>query len=417
MDQRRNPGCGGDRGPGFRPMSKRTETTPLMATSLTVEGSAQCLTAPAAPVFGWLLDAGTSASAGQMVQTAYRLRVLDHTGKDVWDSGTVVTGQQHHRPYTGPDLAPDNDYQWTVQLTDATGATGIPSKPSYFSTGLASTGLPGAAGWTAEWIHREPGGRAPLELVGGFLRVSGSPCLPWPVAANGSTTITARFRLRLGTAGILLRSDGPGSGVLLEIKPNRSALLRPAPEWEIGAMSAPHTEPLAETPAFGATGVSRAGALPVDGWQDLVIADDGERITVTIDGDMVLDARVPGTASEHAASRSTKDHAARPSTRGSPSTVAGPPSSTQTSPSPPPSPAGAPPLPSGSRTNGPSRRPPSSPGAPLSAPAFMPLRAITPRSPSTAARAWRPPTSATRESTSTTPPTSLKPCRAATPPP
>ncbi len=101
-------------------MSKRTAATPLMATSLTVEGSAQCLTAPAAPVFGWLLDAGTSASAGQMVQTAYRLRVLDHTGKDVWDSGTVVTGQQHHRPYTGPDLTPDSDYQWTVQLTDAT---------------------------------------------------------------------------------------------------------------------------------------------------------------------------------------------------------------------------------------------------------------------------------------------------------
>ncbi len=278
-------------------MSTDAAATPLMATSLTVEGSAQCVTAPAAPVFGWLLDAGSSASAGQMVQTAYRLRVLDHTGKDVWDSGTVVTQQQHHRPYTGPDLTPDNDYQWTVQLTDATGATGLPSKPAYFSTGLAGTGMAETGGWTAEWIHREPGGRAPLEQVDGFLRVSGSPSLPWPVAARDSTVITARFRLRLGTAGILLRSDGPGSGVLLEIKPNRSALLRPAPVWEIGAMSAPNTETVAETPAFGATGVSRAGALPEDGWQDVVIADDGERITVSIDGDMVLDTTVPGTGS------------------------------------------------------------------------------------------------------------------------
>ena len=123
-------------------MSKRTAATPLMATSLTVEGSAQCLTAPAAPVFGWLLDAGTSASAGQMVQTAYRLRVLDHTGKDVWDSGTVVTGQQHHRPYTGPDLTPDSDYQWTVQLTDAAGNTGEPSEPARFSTGLCRVAQP-----------------------------------------------------------------------------------------------------------------------------------------------------------------------------------------------------------------------------------------------------------------------------------
>lgn len=273
-------------------MSTDAAATPLMATNLTVEGSAWCLTAPAAPVFGWLLDAGTSASAGQSFQSAYRLRVLDRDGKDVWDSGTVVTEQQHHRPYTGPDLTPDTDYQWTVQLTDTAGITGEPSKPARFSTGLASTVLPGAAGWNAEWIHRKPGGRAPLEQVDGHLRVSGSPYLPWPVEANGSTVITARFRLRLGTAGILLRSDGPGTGVLLEIKPNRSALLRPAPGWQIGAMSAPHTEPLAETPAFGATGVSRAGALPEDGWQDLVITDDGERITVTIDGDVVLDATV-----------------------------------------------------------------------------------------------------------------------------
>lgn len=270
-------------------MNRGPAATPLMATSLTVEGAVRCLTAPAAPAFGWLLDAGPSASAEQMVQTAYRLRVQDHTGGDVWDSGTVVTHQQHHRPYTGPDLAPDNDFQWTVQLTDATGTTGDPSQPARFSTGL-----PEANGWTAEWIHREPGGRAPLELVDGFLRVGSSPFLPWPVTAEGSTLVTARFRLRLGAAGILLRSDGPGSGLLLEIKPNRSALLRPAPEWEIGAMSAPPTEAVAETPEFGATGVSRAGANPEQGWQDLAIADDGERITVSIDGDMVLDTRVPG---------------------------------------------------------------------------------------------------------------------------
>ncbi|MCP1415302.1 family 78 glycoside hydrolase catalytic domain [Paenarthrobacter sp. A20] len=241
-----------------------------------------------------MLDAGHSASAGQSFQAAYRLRVMDRAGTEVWDSGTVVTDQQHHLPYTGPELTPDSDYQWTVQLTDSTGAVGEPCAPAAFSTGLFEST---ANSWAAEWIHREPGGRVPLEQVNGLLRVSGSPYLPWPALPNGTTTISARFRLRLGTAGILLRSEGPGSGLLLEIKPNRSALLRPAPDWEIGAMSAPITQPLAETPAFEATASSRAGALPEDGWQDLVVTDDGQRITVSIDGDLALDTEVPGNTS------------------------------------------------------------------------------------------------------------------------
>ncbi|MCT9869046.1 glycoside hydrolase family 78 protein [Paenarthrobacter aurescens] len=260
----------------------------LAAKNLTVDGITECLIASAAPHFGWLLDADPSAGAGQSFQGAYRIRVFARAGTEVWDSGTVVTEQQHHLPYTGPALKQDSDYQWTVQLTDADGNTGEPSPPAYFSTGL-----PEAGGWNAEWIHRKQGGRAPMELVDGFLRVSGSPYLPWPASSSGSTVITARFRLRLGTAGILLRSDGPGTGLLVEIKPNRSVLLRPAPCWAIGAMSAPPTEPLAETPAFEATAPSRAGAVPEDGWQDLVITDDGEHITVSIDDVIALDAVVP----------------------------------------------------------------------------------------------------------------------------
>lgn len=262
--------------------------TPLTATHLMVQGLPQCLTASATPGFGWQLTAGPGASPEQSFQSAYRIKVLDGAGTDVWDSGTVVTDQQHHLPYTGPALTPDSDYQWTVQLTDAAGNTGEPSAPGSFSTGLSETD-----GWNAEWIHRTPGGKAPLELVDGFLRVSGSPYLPWPVSTGAPTVITARFRLRLGTAGILLRSAGPGTGLLVEIKPNRSAVLRPAPDWLIGAMTAPSTEPWAETPAFEATAASRAGAIPQDGWQDLVITDDGERITVTIDDTSVLDAVVP----------------------------------------------------------------------------------------------------------------------------
>ncbi|WP_458108700.1 glycoside hydrolase family 78 protein [Arthrobacter sp. R3-55] len=280
-------------------MNSAAPASPLLATSLTAEGLDRCIMAPAQPKFGWLLDPGPSASAGQCFQGAYRLRVLDQAGTELWDSGPVVTDQQHHDsstgPGPGPTLSPDTDYQWTVQLTDSTGAVGEQSAPASFSTGLfASAGLPESttSGWDAEWIHRNPGGRAPLEQVEGLLRVSGSPHLPWPVSAGDSTVITARLRLRLGAAGILLRSDGPGTGLLLEIKDNGSAVLRPAPLWEIGAMSVPPTEALAQTPAFEATAASRAGALPHNGWQNLVVTDDSRRITVTIDGTTVLEADV-----------------------------------------------------------------------------------------------------------------------------
>lgn len=277
-------------------MMSNAPASPLLATSLTVEGRTQCLMAPARPRFAWLLDAGPSADTGQSFQAAYRIRVMDSGGTQVWDSGTVVTDQQHHHsstsPENSPNLSPDSDYQWTVQVTDSTGAVGEPGAPACFSTGLAESGT---SGWNAEWIHRAPGGRAPLEMVEGLLRVSGSPHLPWPVSASGSTVIAARFRLRLGTAGILLRSEGPGTGLLLEMKPNSTAVLRQAPAWEIGAMAAPATEALAETPDFGATAVSRAGATPHDGWQDLVVTDDGQRITVTIDGATALDSDVENT--------------------------------------------------------------------------------------------------------------------------
>ncbi|MFJ5954406.1 family 78 glycoside hydrolase catalytic domain [Paenarthrobacter sp. NPDC092416] len=303
-------------------------TSGLRATSLTIQGLAHCLTAPAKPFFGWQLDAMTDAGTAEALQSAYRIRVHNSSGADIWDSGTVASNKQHHIPYTGPDLAPDSDYEWTVQLTDAAGFTAEPSVPAVFSTGLfssaqASTGLVSSAlastghastgsGWTAAWIHRAPGGRAPLELVDGVLRVSASPYLPWtatpatPAHAITDLRITARFRLRLGTAGILLRSSGPGTGLLLEIKPEHAAVLRPAPAWEAGAGSLPFTESIAETKAFEAAAHSRASTAPEPGWQDLLITDDGERIAVELGGAVILEALVPqATATDNATGPAT----------------------------------------------------------------------------------------------------------------
>ncbi|MFK0008582.1 family 78 glycoside hydrolase catalytic domain [Paenarthrobacter sp. NPDC090520] len=257
----------------------------LMASHPTVQGLSRCLTAPAKPTFAWRL----AAEATDAAQNGYRINVMDSRGSTVWDSGQVPSGQQHHIPYTGQDLAPDSDYTWTVQLTDAKGATGAASPPASFSTGLGAAG----EGWAAHWIHRAPGGRAPMQLMDGFLRIGGTPHAPWPVQAEGPVTVKARFRLRLGTAGILLRSDGAGNGLLLELKPHGAALLRPAPAWEIGAAAAPCTVPVAETQGFEAAAASRAGTVPADGWQDLTVTDDGDGIVVVIDGKQVLEALVP----------------------------------------------------------------------------------------------------------------------------
>ena len=262
----------------------------LKATHLSTQGLVHCLTASAHPTFGWRLEATPDASAAQLTQAAYRIKVVDSRGSGLWDSGTIPSTQQHHIPHTGPGLPPDRDYHWTVQLTNAAGVTGEPSPPAQFSTGVG-TGADNA--WDAEWIHRAPGGRALLQLMDGFLRVGGSPWLPWPVSAAGPLRVTAQFRLRLGTAGILLRSDGAGQGLLLEIKPCGAALLRRAPVWEIGAATTPPTEFLAETRGFDNTAVSRAGSVPADGWQDLTVTDDGERIVVVIDGTEALTANVP----------------------------------------------------------------------------------------------------------------------------
>lgn len=207
----------------------------LQASGLLTDGLTPCLTASLRPVFGWRLSRPESADPAAARQTGYEIAVEDSAGAELWYSGPVPSSRQSGIPYDGPELAEDADYSWRVRVSDAEGCAGPWSEAEIFSTGLSDSG------WGADWIHRAPGGRAPLDVLEGVLRVAGSPFLPIPCPPVRSFTLEARLRPVLGRAGLLLRSSGPGTGLLLDLNTAGDVVLRRAPEWEIPASAAPAT--------------------------------------------------------------------------------------------------------------------------------------------------------------------------------
>ena len=92
-----------------------------------------CVDHPA-PRFSWALEGGKR-------QTAYRLRV-----GELWDSGRVQSSQSVDVEYAGPPLPAGVELAWTVEVWD--GERSQVSEPARLRTALA--------GWTAEWIARDP---------------------------------------------------------------------------------------------------------------------------------------------------------------------------------------------------------------------------------------------------------------------
>lgn len=263
----------------------------LAAVGLLTDGLETCLTAARRPHFGWALEAGKGNDPASCYQGAYQLRLSDAAGKLLWDSGTVASGEQHYVPYGGPDLAPDADYRWAVRVHDAAGVPGPWSAPQGFSTGLDTPD------WNAEWIRRAPGGRSPLEVLDGALRVAGSPYLPLPCPPVRQLRLEARLRPVMGWAGLLLRTTGPGTGLLLELNSAGTVVLRRAAPWEIPSASVPATEILASAHQERDVNISQErlpGKDLVPGtWQDLTVTDDGRTITVTLDGAHLLSVDEP----------------------------------------------------------------------------------------------------------------------------
>lgn len=102
------------------------------------------------------------------------LRVREPSPALVLVFRTCRVRQAGRVPYGGPELPDDADYSWRVRVRDSAGALGPWSESRRFSTGLSE------GGWGDDRIHRGPGGRAPLEILDGSLRVAGSPFLPIP---------------------------------------------------------------------------------------------------------------------------------------------------------------------------------------------------------------------------------------------
>jgi alpha-L-rhamnosidase len=66
----------------------------------------------------------------------------------VWDTGRVASAQQAFVDYSGPALAPDTVYRWSVQSWPASGGPSPFSAPATFETGLRDQD------WKARWIGR-----------------------------------------------------------------------------------------------------------------------------------------------------------------------------------------------------------------------------------------------------------------------
>lgn len=92
-------------------------------------------------------------------QTARRIHVKEtKTGREVWDSGWVETGETIQIEYEGEPLKPFTAYTWSVEVKDEAGrafdsrdtCTGPYPFSSTFETGFLGTP------WQAEWIGTEP---------------------------------------------------------------------------------------------------------------------------------------------------------------------------------------------------------------------------------------------------------------------
>ena len=257
----------------------------LLATGLLTDGLAECLTASGQPTFSWQLEQTDGTDPSRASQTAYEVTVQDAGGHQVWSSRGVPSASQRGT-YGGPVLDDDADYSWRVRLRDAAGVQGSWSAWRTFGTGLSDSA------WEADWIRRAPGGRAPLEILDNALRVAGSPGLPLPCPPVRGFRLEARVRPVMGWAGLILRSTGPGTGLLLELNTAGELLLRQVPQWDIPAASAPDTPVLARASADRIHTV-RQERLPgkdlVPGtWQDLTVTDDGHTIRASLDGEELL---------------------------------------------------------------------------------------------------------------------------------
>ncbi|WP_369045292.1 alpha-L-rhamnosidase C-terminal domain-containing protein [Sinomonas sp. P10A9] len=292
---------------------------PLVPVRLRVEGAERCLTAGPTPRLSWQAEAragagdpssaGTRTGAevpdGRLTPVAAEARILAVDGRVLWAPGPLALPAHATTRVVVPAasaLPPDTECSWTVRLRSADGAWGPWSAEHAFGTGL------GDADWTAQWITRAPGGRAPIRIVHGLggrpeLRWHGIPFVPAPAEAEFDFTLEAELRPVLGACGIVFHSGGPGTGLLLELGPGDRITLRPLAAWGQPCgpedwASAPLAEAALPAPSPASTdrhpdGRVRPGETP---WRHLRAEARGGRLAVAVDGTPVLDTALPAPA-------------------------------------------------------------------------------------------------------------------------
>ncbi|KAG5653242.1 hypothetical protein H0H81_001499 [Sphagnurus paluster] len=170
----------------------------ITISNLQVENKASPVGIDVKPRFSWTITSEHRAA----VQTSYQLLVskLKAGGSDVWNSGIVSSKKPYLIEYSGPGLASDTRYFWTVNLVTTAGAG---SASSDFTTGFLS-----ASDWNPSvWIGKPAVGQAIPDALSTSFRAaswiwtseSGAPNAPAGERAfrktytspNGKTAISA----------------------------------------------------------------------------------------------------------------------------------------------------------------------------------------------------------------------------------
>jgi len=97
------------------------------------------------PYFGWRMESETTGAA----QTAYRIRMKDPAGSEVWDSGWIRDNDSQNIFFEGLPLEPKTEYRWTVSVKDENDIVWESEESSFETSFLDGTYAP----WgDAQWI-------------------------------------------------------------------------------------------------------------------------------------------------------------------------------------------------------------------------------------------------------------------------